>query len=497
VQPSSQPSSHPTRSPVTSKPTKISNPTSTPTLNLQNWESDELYYKFLNYTQSVKSLYGHIPFSTYIYKNTKTNIAGNTGCNDWNKFIKNQLSLPFDYISFFKLSAYAETSDMFNNRIFNGTIVCDDSVSVKQIIDILQNTTSPTKQRQQQQQNITCNRNVWSIKYCSTGYAICVNCNSNSDLCSSTYCPSLNNYLYTSPCSSCPNAAKSTKGISQYTLLDFQYKELLLYPLIAGNIDITTYKNSFKLALNISKSGNVYCAAVDKRNDIITSTIDIQKNGVKYVNTNIGYSIIQVEIKSLFPSSIYNIYCYTEDLLGRRMPFSAVAKTTAQTLCCASISFTSFFSSISETTNTTTASSNKIFTFALDSPPKINSVIRVIAVPILKDCSYYENGTVLVPSKYIVPEKFQFSNQSTSLSGSFLIKAMPGCYKIVAYVSEGGPYDNATDSTNVLSSKTPPDPPLFTSAQFSNDGRYIYVNFDSSTDKAAVILSGKVNFDCR
>jgi len=237
--------------------------------------------------------------------------------------------------------------------------------------------------------------------------------------------------------------------------------------------------------------------AADSRSDKVKSTIDIQQGGVKYVNTNnVGYSVIQVEIKKLVPSNIYNVYCYTEDLFFHKMPFSVVTKTTAQTTCCASISYTTFFSSIPESVNTT-ASNNKIYSFTLDSLPKINSVVNVVATPTFTDCKYYEEGTELVPSKYIVPNKFKFSNQSTSLSGSFLIKALPGCYKIVSYISEGSYYDNATDFINVLSSKTPPIPPVISLVQFSNDGRFIYVSFDSPTDKASTILLGKISFDCR
>jgi hypothetical protein len=40
----------------------MSAPTSTPTLNLQNWQDDKLYYQFLNKTSAVRSLNGHIPF---------------------------------------------------------------------------------------------------------------------------------------------------------------------------------------------------------------------------------------------------------------------------------------------------------------------------------------------------------------------------------------------------------------------------------------------------
>ena len=193
----------------------------------------------------------------------KNNIASNTGCNDWNNFIKNQLSLPFDYITFFKLTAYAETYDMTNNLLVSNSLVCSNEVAVKQIIDTLQ-----TKSSTQEVRNVVCDSNLWSIKYCNLGYSICVNCISNLDLCSADYCPSLNNFLYTSPCSNCPHDAKSIKRISSYSLLDFQYRELILYPLISST-NVTSSKNGFKLGLNISNAGNVFCMAADSIVEVI------------------------------------------------------------------------------------------------------------------------------------------------------------------------------------------------------------------------------------
>jgi hypothetical protein len=140
----------------------------------------------------------------------------------------------------------------------------------------------------------------------------------------------------------------------------------------------------------------------------------------------------------------------------------------------------------------------KIFTFNLDSIPKKNTIVNVNLIPQLSDCQYYEGAELKNPSKYVIPNRFQFSNQSTSLTGSFLIKGVPACYQVVVYVSEGTPYMNATAAVSILSAKTPPVPPVLTSVQFSNDGRFLYINFDSSTDKGGNVLKGQanLNFNC-
>jgi hypothetical protein len=282
-------------------------------------------------------------------------------------------------------------------------------------------------------------------------------------------------------------------------MMDFQYKELILYPLInEDKIEVIREKKGFELSLNVSKAGTIYCAASDASNDYITSTIAIKRMGTKYVNTQDGYNYINIKLKNLIPSTTYIIYCYTEDFSNHRMPFNVAlnAKTNSSTTCCASITFTSTFPSIREFVEGASASAVKVFTFALDSFPKQSTTVNIDFVPELSNCRYYDQTTVLTPSEYIVPSSFTFTNQSTSLIGSFLIRGAPGCYNIITYVKKGTPYSNATSTVNILSSKTPPVPPLMTSVQFSNDGRYLYVTFDSSTDKATTVLNGQVSFDC-
>ena len=446
---------------------------------------DSLYHTFLDTTVLLRSRYGHIPFANYIYKNLKSSITKNTGCNDWNTFIKNQLSLPFDYILFYKLTITTETNDMKNSRISNDSLTCTNMTAVNEIIDILQ-ISKPTSQLY----SIACNEKIWHLKYCNNqGYAICVNCKNVIDLCSSTYCPSSSNLLYISPCTSCPHNGKLATRFSSYSIIDFQYTELVLYPTIS-NINITRSKNGFGLSLNVSQAGNIYCAASDVINDKISSTISIKQNGIKYVNVGSGYKVINMELKNLYPSTKYNIYCYTEDFSNHAMSFTSALKTVATTTCCASIIFTSLYPTVMEL-----ATTNKIFSFSLDSPPKRNTLVNVILIPDLQDCSYYDEGTRLNASEYIIPSTFVFTNRSTTLTGSFVIKGLPACYQLVAFVKQGT-YSNATATIDILSSKTPPVAPILSLVQFSNDGRFLYVSFDSSTDKGVTIIKNQISFNC-
>jgi hypothetical protein len=211
----------------------------------------------------------------------------------------------------------------------NSSITCDSRKIVNQIIGVLQQS-NPTPDLV----IIPCGNNqIWNLQYCGKqGYAVCVNCKKVRNLCSIDYCPSSKNLLYMSPCSSCPHDKKSATRFSSFSMLDFEYTELILYPLIVDNtINITRAKNSFELSMNISKAGNIYCTASDASNDLISSTISIRQNGAKYVNAVDDYSVISMTIKNLIPSTLYNIYCYTEDFSNHAMSFASAltAKTNA------------------------------------------------------------------------------------------------------------------------------------------------------------------------
>lgn len=179
------------------------------------------------------------------------------------------------------------------------------------------------------------------------------------------------------------------------------------------------------------------------------------------------------------PSSVYNVYCSSEDFNGNGMPFGTVKNNGVQitTACCREISSVMSFSSILEYSDTS-PSAPSVFQFALDAPPSIPITVYLSAIPHV--CGWSVRG--VAPLASIIPSTFRFSPTSLSLVGRFIVRGTPGCFNIS--ISEGsGLYFNSTINVAIRSLFAAPDPPVLVSAILSRDGGSMTISFNEGTDR--------------
>jgi len=198
------------------------------------------------------------------------------------------------------------------------------------------------------------------------------------------------------------------------------------------------------------------------------------------------------------------VYCYTSDFGENTMPLSVVNnfKKNTTTLCCKSILFTSFLSSIYEYSAASLAivTYEPQFFFVLDSTPSKNVTIVASIIPIV--CSSSSGVYVTSNNQYaaVSPSSFQFYASSTYLSASFVVRGTVGCYKLSLKSSSGSKnemYTTATRNMTIISVTTVPNAPQVLNGSFSNSGGSIVVQFDVPTDRGATFVKGySSSFNC-
>ena len=512
-QPSSQPTSRPSKTPAptkkgaTNRPS--SSPTSTPTFNEFDYADSPIYGDLMTVENEFNKIYTDIhSFSSLHYKDS--NPLGT--CNDWNSYIRSDLALPFTYVYFSSINIAYEVFDYDTLISVNYTATCNEKVTISEIISALSdNNASHSFQGY-------CNANLWRVYSCpgTGGNVLCVNCDARCLPNKQPVCPGeINQERHTvvvNPCQPCFSHRAA------FSVLGFTIQEDILYPQIILPMVIMPSQHSIIVLVNLTTHGTVYCAAYPSLSFSISSlTIAAIKNAgfsqnFLLLQANTGKAITQnltsVEIFGLFPSSLYEIFCYTEDYSAHTMPLLEVIATQipSNTTCCRAIHFTSTFQSIREYVPAGASPSgvDSIFAFALDSPPVVDVSIILSIAPILEHCNNLVNG--VAPSISAYPSSFGFTPVSLSLSGGFILRGTPGCYEVTVELDPSSLsaaqhsevlYFNATFIVNVQSVLAIPPYPKLSFAGFSSDGLSISVFLYSPTDLGATKIAGYLGvFDC-
>eukprot|EP01035_Chromulina_nebulosa_P019441 gene19441-25321_t len=475
--PSLFPTFYPTQSPTvkqtlapSKKPNKnpTAQPTSQPSYLISDYQTLSIYKKLLQYKTLVAA--SHSDYYSFLSFYDKGTFINGT-CSDWSKFISSSLSLPFSNEYFSTFTAYYSVYDhSVGSTVFHNT-TCDNSNAISSITDAVTSRVSTS---------VSCNGLIWRIKVCSNNVIVCVNCESSCS--STTSCPGNKNVALA--LGSCQSCTYRTASFS-YFIADISSKAL--YPKIGKPLIATTTKTTANVIVNVTSAGNIYCAALSPSFNL-TSPYYLKQVGTGGSVTSVGGGEIVITLSNLIPATTYVIYCYTEDFTNDFMPLSLVkaTKIAITTACCRNIKLTSYSTVLREYNTLTSTTTPTKFTFAIDYLPTNKLTVKVSAVPYDDSCQYSSTSAA---NMTITPRIFTFTSASLSTSNSFIIsKSLPGCYSILFNSSLSSYVNYNVTKVFIYGSTTPPPAPELKSIIFSNDGRQLYVQFDSPTDYGVTVL---------
>jgi len=490
----------------TAPPTSF--PSSMPSVNYLDYESTGIYQEYIDVqSNSLAPTNYTFDYSVFSYK---SQVVDST-CTSWSNFATDDITLPFDDLYYSRLVAYMQYDDFTSGNSVNVTANCSDAEKLSVFVGYLQLAMSGRRNGASEIIGETkCggvdDNDRWKVFTCNGNVIMCVNCNFNANTMCSTGCPCKVAFVV-SPCMDSNDAtgldcAYSNSATS--AVLQLSYDEKILYPeylypvsVVVGNYDIAV------TLTNVTLAGTIYCAALEENYDL-TSSQTVKSRGYSTAVYTAGVESLVITISGLAPVTKYDVYCYSEDFSTHSMPIDVVlaSKVTATTECCRSLLFDSSYTTILEY-DESISSSESVFSFYLDSTPEISTTVSVAVVPITCTSGFLQTS---VPAA--LPDSFVFTSTSSSLYASYIVRGSPGCYTVNLTSSDAAGSGSIVTGElyghievpllTIRSLTSPPDPPELTLAQFSNDGRYIYITMDSATDMGASagIPNYSRTFDC-
>ena len=399
-------------------------------------------------------------------------------CPVWRSFYQNVLQPPVDNLVF--TSAAASFGFKTSNNIVNISlaVTCSDSTKLKYLVSNLISGNA---------YDAYCDGNTWRTFSCGGNRVFCINCKRNCGGVIS--CPS-NSYNINSCGSICEIAANA------YSILNIQYSLAPVYPVFLNNTVLSPTISSVKVSTNVSKAGNIYCAAF-LSNLYPQTVMDIKRVGVHQVSRSTAFEGVysaQLYITSLFASTNYTIYCYTEDFSNHIMPLQDVLAASVQTVtsCCRQIVPIS-------TTSSFVQYQRAQFIFGLNSQPLNNKPVTL---------AFQINKIACTGSTSVNPGSFDtavspINATLTSLSSNLLITVSvtgttTGCYSLSARSTIVSTfYIPANVSFSLQSFRSGPNYPVMTKCYFSDEGSSLWMLFDSPTDLGASrVPNFNSQFDC-
>eukprot|EP01041_Mallomonas_annulata_P002535 gene2535-4943_t len=444
-----------TRQPVPPTPTNIPSrvPTQTPTTFYSAYDSkNELY-------TTTKNI-----FFQY-YANNINDL--NSAQSKWNNFIINSLQISFVEVFYPAIT------------VITSTVRSNDPSSTRKTFECINNETYSTMIVEAMINNqpiaVNCNGNNWYYD----GQYLCINCNITTSKCPA-FTPDASVFI---PPTSCWKLSSPKISGAISITVERLVKETV--PRIQAPITISSRSNSVEVQVLFKKesSGRVYCAATF--NEVQIDNIRLIKSSDYYTEV-VTDIYANITIQSLIPTTIYDVYCFTEDFSGNPTILSDVLQTgnTIQTQCCRSVLFTNnpsfVYGNLEEYNTADSSPSQYIFEYELAAAPDK----FIIVTPILR---YISNGKIASNIK-ITPPSNRFDSTVRAdiidLTGQFIISGAAGMYSLLLNITgeNADVYigDNAT--VQVLSSEKPPPAPQMTLVRFASSGSSAVVLFDSPTN---------------
>ncbi|KAJ1385041.1 hypothetical protein B484DRAFT_15390, partial [Ochromonadaceae sp. CCMP2298] len=408
--PSAGPTRTPTKAPVTSSPTLSGetnppsfNPTSVPSLDL-NYETHRTYIEYIDVLPHYQNISDSYTLGNYYFKGLT--VAGD--CEDMADFVSNELTLPFEDLAFSKMEAYFAYYNWETQVYSNLTTQCADSVVVNGLVDALKAGSSFTG---------SCEGHSWRTFLCGGENIFCVDC--DADCKETESCPG---YAFVmNPCADCGTHSAAA------TILNVQTEKLILYPQVQAPLDVTPSRSSLDVAVNVTKAGNVYCAALSVGGSV-ASVLAISEADASAAAIATEEGLVTVTITGLSPDTTFDVYCYTDDFSSYAMTLEAalLTKVSASTQCCREILSVAAPPSIIQYV-TGSAAAESVFQFGLDSLPTAALTVS-ISIQRYTSCS---SSTLQSTSAVVTPVSYSFSAASTALTGGFTVRgSTTGCYVI-------------------------------------------------------------------
>lgn len=321
-----------------------------------------------------------------------------------------------------------------------------------------------------------CNRS--RVFTCGSSSVFCVNC---KKICvPSVACPAASNII--NPCQNCPVVHAAASAV-----VNFQFEYVAMYPLIYS-VNVTASKNSLLLGVNMSAAGILRCGAFSSRKNVSLASIsEIDQVGNRTSNA-LKNTFVPLLLSGLSPQTLYDIYCYTQDLTTFIMPLSVAVttKTSSSTLCCRGIRFVTTFRTVSEVID---ATSFPVFQLTLDAMPTAPVVVALSISSRLCAPVWNMGNSKFASQSALEPSSFSFDQSSTSLTGNFIVRGYQGCYTIAANAFGEESYVNSSIEVVVQNPKiNPPLPPQLTAVTFSSDGSQLLFTFGSPVAQNATIF---------
>eukprot|EP01036_Dinobryon_divergens_P022213 gene22213-30453_t len=454
-QPSAQPARWPSCKPFKTpsvKPTKkpIGNPTSqptpTPTLSsltlspsvVPSYSLRDLYIQKLNSilrshsTDQLDLNYFDLYFGNqYLFG----------GCSSWNSFINNDLGLAqYDYVP--QIINFTSVSSVSPGLVAK-SMSCEESIAIANILRLMTSFSSGVVQ---------CRNITWVVDRCSEqSLAVCIDC-SNPCQRSSTV-----QTLSIAPCQ-----PKASTGIAVFFV---SYRTLLKPPDIYSLAGVAT-STSIRVTASLSSSGVLHCGAFSTVPPAMSSYAVLQQNYNSATDIN---NISTINIVGLIPLTSYSLFCYTY--------YGGLSSSTADmisnrrrvnTTCCKSVTIEGRAKLIMSGTDY-----SSFFSIGFIGLPSKS-------MDIFLSLNTSESG--------IYPARFTVTANDKSMLYASLRSLPKGLYRYSMLLSGPSAHEYSLTYTGgnhfrVLSSDQVMPAPFLYSVEFSNDGSYLTIKFDSPTNR--------------
>ena len=309
-----------------------------------------------------------------------------------------------------------------------------------------------------------CGGNNWRTFNCENHISLCVNCDKGC-----TDCPGKSNIL--TPCKT--NCLTQT---ASYAAVHFFVGTKPTYPIPTFSIK-SINSTSISLEVFLSANGIIYCKAMPVGSVPVIE--DLIRTGVSTFISNSSYPDTLL-IDNLSPLTEYDLFCHTQNLIGHGMPVPEIIKykLPVTTICCKEIKF---YSTDMPIIPLASAMRGVVFSFYLNAIPRAFDII---------DVSISSCNSTSISSSRLTPNEFSFSLANNNLERKFkFFSQISGCFNIHAKSRDPSSYTSASMVVKVLSENTRLPPPKLIDAQFSDEGRSIYLGFNSDTNGAGNLIS--------
>ena len=408
------------------------------------------------------------------YLEADINSGSSATCASWSSWITNSLSAAsFNYRP--SSITWWRAEDVLKRSTETvSTISCSGSGETKSILTNL----ISTKTSVNDVVKSVCDGRSWNVAFCPVADnvvpSLCVDCDNP--------CSDLTMYSL----QSCVSSSRSTFGVN---VLSIAYMDLAVAPKIV-DVSIASAEMELKVNVTLDADGTVFVGLFTQSADAPTSVDQIILQN-RIGNTKNNETV--VTINNLQPATRFKVYVAAKSTLGAVSTLSDVLASAifTQTTCCRKIVVSLSASTISE-------GKDMVNFLSLTVPPNSDYAFGLNLQVISNSSDFVLSA--FVPSLISVP---LMTGSSTSVltykaalsklaAGDYWLAVRPTLnlaeYTIVYSIGGSQVSSEKGVRLSVLPQESPLPAPVLSQATFSNDGSYISVSFDKSTNRADMAI---------